>query len=250
MVPFLFVIRPSAAICGIRWIGVGFSFSICFSSLLLRTIRIHRIFNCPLTTKKPLFLGSSSQVMFTLMLIGVEVIIMVVWLVVEHAGVMYKYGLSTGEVLCSQSAYSAISVTVGYNFLLLILTTYFAFRTRHVPKNFNETRYVNVTVYSLVMIWGVLLPTYFGTASLGAFYQTTSLLLTIVLSASVVLGAILVPRLLYLFSNVYRSMQFSDTTAQVISTTYTCSTYEIKQSYITKVAVCHESDNGSIKSTG
>ena len=218
MVPFLFVIRPSAVICGIRWIGVGFSFSISFSALLVRTTRIHRIFNYPQATKDQLFLGSASQVMFTLMLISVQVIIMVVWLAVERTGVRYTYGLSTGEVLCSQSPYSALSVAVGYNFLLLILTTYFAFRTRHVPKNFNETRYINVTMYSLVMIWVVLLPTYIGTGSLGAFYQTTSLLLTIVLSASIVLGVILVPRLLYLFRTEYRSKQSTETTAQVTCT--------------------------------
>ena len=197
--PFLFVIKPSPPICGIRWIGVSLSFAISFSALLIRTIRIHRIFNRPLSSQKPLFMGSLSQVVLTMALIGVQAVIVVVWLVVQHPGVRYLYDVATGEVLCSLSPYSAISVTIGYNIALLLATTYFAFRTRKVPKNFNETRYINVTVYSLVMIWVVLLPTYFGTATLGAYYQTTSLLLTIVLSASVVLGAIFVPRLVYLF---------------------------------------------------
>ena len=242
VVPFLYVIKPSAVICGTRWIGVGFSFSISFSALLVRTIRIHRIFNRPLTTKKPLFLGSVSQAVITLMLIGVQVVIMGVWLIVERPGARYTYGPTTGEVLCSQSAYSAISVTVGYNFLLLILTTYFAFRTRRVPKNFNETRYINVTVYSLVIIWVVLLPTYFGTASLGAFYQTTSLLLTIVLSASVVLRAIFVSRLVYLFRNMYRRMPLTETTAQF----NTCA--NIQSHIITNGGVCDELENGSFRS--
>ena len=209
--PFLFVIKPSPPICGIRWIGVGLSFAISFSALLIRTIRIHRIFNRPLSTKKPLFVGPLSQAVLTMGLIGVQVAIVVIWLVVEHPGVSYTYDVATGEVLCSLSPYSAISVTVGYNILLLIATTYFAFRTRKVPKNFNETRYINITVYSLVMIWVVLLPTYFGTATLGAFYQTTSLLLTIVLSASVVLGAIFVPRLVYLFKSMYSSTGLPET---------------------------------------
>ena len=203
--PFLFVMKPSPPICGIRWIGVGLSFAISFSALLIRTIRIHRIFNRPLSTKQPLFINSLSQAVLTLALIGIQVAIVVIWFVVEHPGVRYTYDVATGEVLCSLSPYSAISVTVGYNILLLIATTYFAFRTRKVPKNFNETRYINITVYSLVMIWVVLLPTYFGTATLGAFYQTTSLLLTIVLSASVVLGAIFVPRLVYLFKTMHGS---------------------------------------------
>ena len=209
--PFLFVIKPSPPICAIRWIGVGLSFSISFSALLVRTIRIHRIFNRPPSTKKALFVGSLSQAVITLALIGVQMVIVVVWLVLERPGVRHVYGVTTGEVLCSLSPYSALSVTVGYNILLLGATTYFAFRTRNVPKNFNETRYINVTVYSLVIIWVVLLPTYFGTADLGAFYQTTSLLLTIVLSASVVLGAIFVPRVVYLFNSIYSSGALPET---------------------------------------
>ena len=208
--PFLFIIRPSPPTCAIRWIGVGLSFAISFSALLIRTIRIHRIFNRPLSSQKPLCLGSLSQVVLTMALIGVQVAIVVMWLVVEHPGVRYAYDVATGEILCNLSPYSAISVTIGYNALLLLATTYFAFRTRKVPKNFNETRYINVTVYSLMMIWVVLLPTYFGTATLGALYQTTSLLLTIVLSASVVLGAIFVPRLVYLFRTLQRNISSPD----------------------------------------
>ena len=212
IVPFLFVIKPSAVICGIRWVGVGLGFAISFSALLIRTIRIHRIFNRPMSTKPPLFVGSISQSVFTLILVGVQVVIMVVWLAVERPGVKYVYGTATGEVLCSQSPYSSFTVIVGYNCLLLIATTYYAFRTRNVPKNFNETKFINLTVYSLVIIWVVLLPTYFGTAGLGNLYWTTSLLLTIVLSASVVLGATLISRLVYLFRNLYGDLKSTETT--------------------------------------
>ena len=202
LVPFLFVIRPSAAICAVRRFGVAFSFSICFSALLVRIIRIHRIFNRAASTKAPIFVGSVSQTVFTLILIGGQVLIVVIWLLVEHPGVKYVYSLTTGGVLCSESPYAGLSITLGYNFVLLVAATYFAFRTRHVPKNFNETKFIGLNVYSLVIIWVVFLPTYYGTASLGNLYQTTSLLLAIVVSASVVLGVILVPRLVFLFQNV------------------------------------------------
>ena len=215
VVPFAYVIKPSAAICATRWCGACFSFSITFSALLIRTIRTHRIFNHSISTKKIAFVGPASQVVFTLIVIGVQVMIVMINLLAEHPGVRYIYSPTTGEILCNESPYVGFSMTLGYNFFLLILTTYFAFRIRHVPKNFNETRYINVTVYSLVIIWVVLLPTYFGTASLGAFYQTTSLLLTIVLSASVVLGAIFVPKVVYLFQDVCGGVQHSATIVEI-----------------------------------
>ena len=45
ILPFLFVVKPSPAICGIRKFAVGFSFSVCFSTFLVKNNRIHRIFN-------------------------------------------------------------------------------------------------------------------------------------------------------------------------------------------------------------
>ena len=202
-VPFLFIIKPSAAICAVRRFGVGFSFSICFSALLVRIIRIHRIFNRSASTKTPPCVGSVSQAIFTLILIGGQVLIVAVWLVAERPVVKYNYSSTTGEVLCKESPYAGLSVTLGYNFVLLLTATYFAVRTRRVPKNFNESKFIGLTVYSLVIIWAVFLPTYYGTAGLGGLYQIATQLVAIVLSASVVLGAILVPRLVYLFRCVY-----------------------------------------------
>ena len=45
IMPFFFAAMPSPAVCAIRRFGVGVSFSMCFSALLVKTNRIHRIFN-------------------------------------------------------------------------------------------------------------------------------------------------------------------------------------------------------------
>ncbi len=52
LMPFFFLAKPSDAICAIRRFGVGFSFSFCFSALLIKTNRIFRLFN--LNSLKPL----------------------------------------------------------------------------------------------------------------------------------------------------------------------------------------------------
>lgn len=42
---FLFLAKPSPAICALRRLGLGTSFAVCYSALLTKTNRISRIFN-------------------------------------------------------------------------------------------------------------------------------------------------------------------------------------------------------------
>ena len=206
VMPFFFIVKPSAPICAIRRFGVGFSFSICFSALFVRTIRIHRIFNREVLTDPLVFVKPLSQVVFALLLVLVQVAMSAIWLGVEQPSARSVYSGASGELKCSENSYLGLSLTLGYNAILLVLATYYAFRARNVPQNFNETRFINLTVYSLVVIWVAFLPVYFGTANLGTVFQTSSILLAIVLSATILLGCLLVTKVYYLFGNLRISL--------------------------------------------
>ena len=82
-----------------------------------------------------------------------------------------------------------------FNFLLLLVTTYFAFRTRKVPHNFNKAKFISFTVYTLCILWLAFIPTYFAAASvLGSIYESGSLMLAIILSATVTLCILFLPK--------------------------------------------------------
>ena len=99
----------------------------------------------------------------------------------------------TLELRCGESPYFGLPVSLCYNFFLLVLSTYFAFLTRKVPDNFNEAKFINVTVYSLCIIWLGFLPAYFVSIQFGTVYESFFLLLAIILSASATLLCLLVP---------------------------------------------------------
>ena len=202
VMPFFFIIKPSAPICAIRRFGVGFSFSMCFSALLVRTVRIHRIFNRETLTATLVCVKPLSQVVFAVVLVLVQVIISVIWLGVEQPHVINVYSGVTGELKCNENSYVGLSLTLGYNAILLALATVYAFLTRNVPHNFNETRFISLTVYSLAVIWTAFIPVYFGTAQLGTVFQTSSILLAIVLSATILLGCLLITKVYYLLWNL------------------------------------------------
>ena len=214
LMPFAFMATPSEAICAIRRFGVGFSFAVCYSALLVKTNRIHRIFNNSFInpSKAPLYTGPISQVVLTLLLISVQVAIAVLWLAVEQPSTNIAYASRSAELRCGESPVIGISVSLGYNLLLLVFSTYFAFRARKVPENFNEAKYINVTLYTLCIVWIAFIPTYFSTAQFGAVFQTSSLTAAIILSATTTLACLFVPRIILLFTHWKEANKAASTT--------------------------------------
>ena len=203
LLPFFFIAKPSPWICVFRRFGVGFCFAVCYSALLVKTNRIHRIFNrSPGATANPPLISPLSQLFFTALLVAVQIIIATVWLVVEIPSITYVYSKTSTELKCGESPHIGLSITLGYNALLLIVTLYFAFRTRKVPQNFNEAKFINFTVYTLCILWLAFIPTYYSTATLGTIYQTGSQVLVIILNASVTLGILFLPKIYFLFSQI------------------------------------------------
>lgn len=200
ILPVFFIVEPSIPICTFRRFGVGFIFSLCYSALLVRTNRIFRIFNrLKTTTQKPILISSQSQLVFTFLLVSVQVAIAAIWLALETPKTVKVYDGFNAELKCGESPYTGLSVSLGYNFVLLLLSCYYAFRSRNIPQNYNETKFINITLYSTGIIWLAFIPTYFGTAGLGTVYQTSSLVLGIIFSAATALGCFFMPKLYIIF---------------------------------------------------
>ena len=214
LLPFVYIAKPSPASCAIRRFGVGFCFSLCFSALLVKTNRIHRIFNQKsITLQAPPLINPQSQLFFTALLVSIQVLIAVVWLVVERPNTIFLYDDFTTELLCSENPFIGLSVTLAYNLLLLLVTTYFAFRTRKVPQNFNEAKFINLTVYTLCVLWIAFIPTYFITTALRTSFHTGSLVIAIILSATVTLCCLLLPKVYFLFSRKKKGSDQNPTTS-------------------------------------
>ncbi len=228
ILPFLFVVRPTAAVCGVRRFAIGFCFAISYSALLVRSNRIHRIFNQPV--KQTRFIGTISQVVFTSILISIQVLIAVIWLAVEHPSVKtQQVDARTVELRCGESPYFGLSVSLAYNLLLLLLSTYFAFLTRKVPDNFNEAKFINITLYSLCIIWVGFVPAYFVSIQFGTVYENFFLLLAVFLSASVTLLCLLIPKIFIVLreEKMQRSENKVVDSARAISTKVHTTSYSL-----------------------
>ena len=207
ILPFLFVAKPSAAICGVRRFFVGFSFAVCFSALLVKTNRIHRIFNRSpeQLAIPPRFVSSRSQIVIVLILLSVQVVMNTLWLGLQHPNVQHVPNGRTTELRCQSSSDIELLVWVSYNLLLLILSTYFAFLARKIPENFNEAKFINVTLYSIIIVWLAFIPAYIATANVQTVFQTVFLIAAIVLSASTTLFCLFMPKIFLLFNEMIKT---------------------------------------------
>ncbi|KMQ91448.1 lipoamide acyltransferase component of branched-chain alpha-keto acid dehydrogenase mitochondrial [Lasius niger] len=80
-----------------------------------------------------------------------------------------------------------------YNALLILVSTVYAVKTRRIPENFNESKFIGFTMYTTCIIWLAFVPIYFGTGNAHET-QITTLCVAISLSASVTLVCLYSPK--------------------------------------------------------
>lgn len=85
-----------------------------------------------------------------------------VWLTIDPPGIteIHPYPLSA-VLTCRVSTFS-LMMSLVYNMFLILMCTLYAFKTRKIPENFNEAKYIGFTMYSTCIVWLAFVPIYFG----------------------------------------------------------------------------------------
>ena len=176
----IYFIRPNSFICGMRRIVLSLSQTMCIAPVLLRTIRIYRIFKgAKSSVARPSFISPKSQIFLVLSVIGVQALISTVWMISDVPREEKSYPTSHTVYLdCALNKHS-VAVSLVFNFGLVIVTTLFAFKTRNFPANFNEAKYIGFTMYLTCAVWTILLPTYFNSTDriLKSYLSSSAVLL-------------------------------------------------------------------------
>ncbi|GAB6033506.1 hypothetical protein CHUAL_013385 [Chamberlinius hualienensis] len=221
--------KPTRLICGLQRFLVGFSFSIVYGALLTKTNRISRIFDsASRSAKRPSFISPKSQVIITLILISVQVIGTVVWLVIEVPDTRQYFpdGRRDRVILKCRIEDSSFLVSLVYNMFLITTCTVYAVKTRKIPENFNESKFIGFTMYTTCIIWLAFIPIYFGTGN-SYEIQITTLCVSISLSATVALVCLYSPKIYIIVfhpdKNV-RKLTMNSATYKKAPTSSTCAT--------------------------
>ncbi|XP_011703241.1 PREDICTED: metabotropic glutamate receptor 8-like [Wasmannia auropunctata] len=161
---FVILSKPTTWNCTYLRIGLGLCLSICYSAILTKTNRISRIFNQGTKKIKRLsYTSPKSQVVIAIGITAVQLIGTIVWLMIEPPDTteIHPYPLSA-VLTCRVSTFS-LMMSLVYNMFLILMCTLYAFKTRKIPEDFNEAKYIGFTMYSTCIVWLAFVPIYFGT---------------------------------------------------------------------------------------
>ncbi|XP_018331514.1 metabotropic glutamate receptor 7-like isoform X1 [Agrilus planipennis] len=204
---FVILARPTVTTCAVMRIGLGLCLSICYSAIFTKTNRISRIFNRGVKSiKRPVYTSPLSQVAIALGIVSIQLVGAIAWLIIERPDIreIYPYPL-TAVLTCRVSTFSLIMSLV-YNMILIILCTWYAFKTRKIPENFNEAKYIGFTMYSTCIVWLAFLPIYFGTNN-DYKVQIVSMCMCLNISATVALGCLFTPKVYLVIFQPYKNVR-------------------------------------------
>ncbi|XP_069062445.1 metabotropic glutamate receptor 7 [Pleurodeles waltl] len=204
IITFLMIAKPDIGVCSFRRIFLGLGMCISYAALLTKTNRIYRIFEQgKKSVTAPRLISPTSQLAITSILISVQLIGVFIWFGVYPPRTVIDYeeqkpmdpNKARGVLKCDISDLQIIC-SLGYSILLMVTCTVYAIKTRGVPENFNEAKPIGFTMYTTCIVWLAFIPIFFGTAQSAEklYIQTTTLTISMNLSASVALGMLYMPK--------------------------------------------------------
>nr|XP_015197285.1 PREDICTED: metabotropic glutamate receptor 5 isoform X2 [Lepisosteus oculatus] len=211
---FCLIAKPHVIYCYLQRVGIGLSPAMSYSALVTKTNRIARILagsKKKICTKKPRFMSACAQLVIAFILICIQLSIIVALFIMEPPKVIHDYpSIKEVNLICNTTNLGVVA-PLGYNGLLILSCTFYAFKTRNVPANFNEAKYIAFTMYTTCIIWLAFVPIYFGSN-----YKIITMCFSVSLSATVALGCMFVPKVYIILAKPERNVRSAFTTSTVV----------------------------------
>uniref|UniRef100_A0A672FSK7 Metabotropic glutamate receptor 5 n=1 Tax=Salarias fasciatus TaxID=181472 RepID=A0A672FSK7_SALFA len=211
---FSLIAKPHVIHCYLQRLGIGLSPAMSYSALVTKTNRIARILagsKKKICTKKPRFMSACAQLIIAFLLILLQLGIIVALFLMEPPEVIHDYpSIRQVNLICNTTNLGVVT-PLGYNGLLILSCTFYAFKTRNVPANFNEAKYIAFTMYTTCIIWLAFVPIYFGSN-----YKIITMCFSVSLSATVALCCMFVPKVYIILAKPERNVRSAFTTSTVV----------------------------------
>ncbi|XP_011297984.1 metabotropic glutamate receptor 1 isoform X2 [Fopius arisanus] len=190
---FPILAKPTRISCALSRLMPGISFAMIYASLFTKTNRIARILagsKKRFPKRKLVFMSGTAQVAITSFLIMLEAGVAGAMLVIEPPQARLEFPARDRAVLMCATSPRAVLSPLAFDGLLLALCTLYAVKTRNVPENFNEAKFIGFAMYTTCVIWIAFVPIYFGSES-----KVVTMCMCVTLSASVTLVFLFLPKL-------------------------------------------------------
>ncbi|KAG3013398.1 hypothetical protein PC121_g14708 [Phytophthora cactorum] len=193
---------PSRVVCALRPTLISWAFTLIFGSLVVKSMRVYRVFLSSAMKRVVLAAGTMMKVLAGFLI--VDIVILVSWELVSPSDAVVKAeavaeigGLAVDRVRCASSSSVFVGLLFFWKAVMLFGGLYLSILIRKVSSDFQESVWIFASACVVLFSSLLLLPMgYFVTLSAIAFFLFFSF---IVLSATMlVIGLMLVPKMLRL----------------------------------------------------
>ena len=199
LITVVFIPKPSVTVCILKRIGGWFCFSLIVCAVFIKLVRIARIFLQQNIASRPKCISPMHQILFTILLVGIQMALELISLMVIYPDVLKSQVNNSQDtndfpilaLQCTTPYIAILTIQMLYISALMIASNALAIFTIRFPQNFNESRYVAFSTFSLGLIWIAFIITYFATDTQ---FKPAVISLAIQLSALAVLVCLFGPR--------------------------------------------------------
>ncbi|XP_005111317.2 metabotropic glutamate receptor-like [Aplysia californica] len=187
---------PTHERCATAFFLFCLTFNWIYAPLLVKAVRIYRIFHSAAKGARQLKVVSPvSQVVLSSTIVLGQVLICVIVTILDHPSARLTQLVRTDryvELSCDMTL-SGMTSFLCYNLTLVLLCSVLAFKTRKLPDNFNESRFISMCVSTTLVIWLAFIPTYLTSSR--QYLKTLLLSLALLLNHSVALVFLFVTKI-------------------------------------------------------
>ena len=160
--PVIFILSPGQAICSLRQLLPGLGMCLCYAPLFLKVNRIYRIFVNSDKLEKTQLASPQSQVLLVLGITVFQVTPGCIWIMKSIPDAKVEYPDHRNYVLIHCPIdHSGFFLNLIFPIIFMFGSTWYAFKTRAFPRNFNESKYIGISLYIICLIWSLFVPAFF-----------------------------------------------------------------------------------------
>ncbi|KAM5281551.1 extracellular calcium-sensing receptor [Ctenodactylus gundi] len=161
-----FIGEPQDWTCRLRQPAFGISFVLCISCILVKTNRVLLVFEAKIPTRfHRKRWGLNLQLLLVFLCTFVQVVICAIWLYTAPPSSYRNHELEDEIIFvtCHEGSLMALGFLIGYTCLLAAVCFFFAFKSRKLPENFNEAKFITFSMLVFFIVWISFIPAYAST---------------------------------------------------------------------------------------
>uniref|UniRef100_A0A8I5U155 Extracellular calcium-sensing receptor n=1 Tax=Pongo abelii TaxID=9601 RepID=A0A8I5U155_PONAB len=161
-----FIGEPQDWTCRLRQPAFGISFVLCISCILVKTNRVVLVFEAKIPTSfHRKWWGLNLQFLLVFLCTFMQIVICVIWLYTAPPSSYRNHELEDEIIFitCHEGSLMALGFLIGYTCLLAAICFFFAFKSRKLPENFNEAKFITFSMLIFFIVWISFIPAYAST---------------------------------------------------------------------------------------